>query len=153
MKDAYKKPRKREIDKLQPELEKYEVSNLHIAAAKNNLTRVKACLYNENIDVNQKDAGGNTPLHYAARYNNCKVAEYLLKAGAEVDERNNHDQTPLHYAHQAFALEVREILRDRDASTKARDVFGRCPGITKKIRVPKNKAIPLLAGMKELTEI
>jgi ankyrin repeat protein len=50
-------------------------------------------------DVNAMDAGGETPLMYAAGYNkNCEVITMLLTAGADPYARDDAFLTPLMYA-------------------------------------------------------
>jgi len=44
------------------------------------------------------DKDGNSPLHYACKYNRISVAILLARAGADVNAKNNIGWTPLHTA-------------------------------------------------------
>ena len=58
-------------------------------------------LINEGIDINLKDSGGNTALHYLCDDNSTdydevfKLIKILLDKGADVNERNKQQSTPL----------------------------------------------------------
>ena len=49
-------------------------------------------------DVNEQDALGNTPIHYAATYGNTDAIKELVDFGADVNVPNNVGNTPLHNA-------------------------------------------------------
>lgn len=51
-----------------------------------------------NLNINEKDNSGNTPLHYACFHNFLETADLLIKYGANINAKNNSDNTPLHYA-------------------------------------------------------
>ena len=48
------------------------------------------------VDVNAKNVGGDTPLHYAM--GKIEIAELLIAKGADVNARDAYGGTPLHYA-------------------------------------------------------
>ena len=51
------------------------------------------------VDVRQKDAAGNSPLHWAAKYSeDAEVIDALIKAGAKVNSRDRNRCIPLHDA-------------------------------------------------------
>lgn len=56
------------------------------------------CLLKEGIDVNSRDADGQTPLHYAALVGYLKVVEILVESKASVWSRSNMGRLPVHYA-------------------------------------------------------
>lgn len=66
----------------------FKYSDNHSVSILNNL--IKA-----NIDVNEKDEEGNTPLHDAIIFSNNVVVEQLIKNGAKLDIRNNYGDTPM----------------------------------------------------------
>ena len=49
-----------------------------------------------------------TPLHYAARYDQEAAVRFLLSAGANVNQTSNSGRTPHSYAHSA---RVEKLLR------------------------------------------
>lgn len=124
----------------------YGITELHLRAALNRRDKLKKVLAEEEFDVNVKDHAGNTPLHYAARYNNLDIIHILYVAGAEVDIQNNKGQTPLHFAFQAYQLDAVEALRHRGASTKVKDKRGVVPAATKRLRIEGRQPIPLLTA-------
>lgn len=64
------------------------------------------------LDVNTKDADGNTPLHLAAQEGDHKKVEALLKNGADVDAKGKNGNTPLHIAtHKRCAQSVKVLLK------------------------------------------
>lgn len=145
------RPSKSNVPEPNEEAITYGVNRLHISAALNSLSQASKCIKNENQNIDGRDAGGNSPLHYAARYNNVTMINWLLENGANVHVQNNHGQNALHYAYQAYALDAVEALRDNGASTKVRDVHGVVPAATRRLRTKKNAQIPLLSGLDELT--
>src|SRR5579883_2324789 len=62
------------------------------------------------VDVNARDADGNTPLLLAAVYAGPECVELLLKKGADVNAANKLGVTPLHRA--ATNYEKAKLLID-----------------------------------------
>jgi ankyrin repeat protein len=75
------------------------------------------------VDVNARDADGNTPLLLAAVYAGPECVELLLKKGAEVNAKNKFGATPLHRA--ATNYEKAKLLIDAGADVKAKTKSGR----------------------------
>ena len=96
----------------------YQKEQLHFAADKGDLDRVKE-LIASGYDVNSFDDGLSlTPLHYAAKAENLEVMKYLLAVGADV---NAHDEerigeTPLGEVAANCSYEVAKILTDAGAN-------------------------------------
>ncbi|MDE2794833.1 MAG: ankyrin repeat domain-containing protein [Gemmatimonadota bacterium] len=79
------------------------------------------------VDWDSPD-GGNTPLHFAARYSwDPAVFVVLIEAGADVEARNGHGQTPLHLAAQGNKPVVVSQLVEAGADLDARDRNGNTP--------------------------
>ena len=67
------------------------------------------------VEVDAKNDGGWTPLHYAAGGGHAAAAEALLRAGADVGAKDRGGNTPLDAA-QAFEHEqMAELLRSHGA--------------------------------------
>lgn len=58
---------------------------------------VSRCL-RAGANVNARDAGGLTPLHFAAAKNKTAVVDALLKAGADAGARDRIGRTPFDFA-------------------------------------------------------
>jgi ankyrin repeat protein len=75
---------------------------LHVACLYKNTDLVELLLsyytgYSTNADVNARDNGGSTPLHYACGFGyNKKIVELLIQNGADVNAINYSNRTPLH---------------------------------------------------------
>ena len=50
------------------------------------------------VDVNAKNVGGGTPLHYAAFNGHKEIVELLIAEGAEVNAKTKRGETPLDLA-------------------------------------------------------
>lgn len=60
---------------------------------------IKEALLNKSIDINRKNAQGDTSLHVAVRRKNTRIVELLIRRGA-VNIENNHYKTPLKMAEE-----------------------------------------------------
>lgn len=66
----------------------------------NHETRMKmieTLLHQKGIDLDARDADGQTALHYAVTKENLDVVRLLLKHGADAKVEDVHDKTPIHY--------------------------------------------------------
>ena len=59
---------------------------------------VKILLERGDIDLNRRDAEGNTALHYACREGFRDLVVLLLEKGADASSVNHRGETPLHAA-------------------------------------------------------
>ena len=59
---------------------------------------VKLLLERGGIELNRRDAEGNTALHYVCRQGFRDLAALLLDRGADPSQTNNRSETPLHTA-------------------------------------------------------
>jgi len=78
----------------------------------------------------ETDAGGLSPLHWAAKKGSIRCAAILLDSGMDVNLRTKVAYTPLHLAasgHEQGHLEIVKLLIDRGAKVDARDNFKRTP--------------------------
>ena len=79
------------------------------------------------IDFKCPDAGGETPIHRAARTNSVKIMQLLKTHGANMASRNKDGQTPMHIAACANATEAMAWLKAQGANTNVRDSLGQTP--------------------------
>lgn len=104
----------------------------------NNLTFLNACrngqksivqifLKKGGIDVNKRDAEGNTPLYYACLKGNRDIVALLLDSGADATCVNNRSETPLHAAARSGNKEILGKLLMSGADVNATDNEGRTP--------------------------
>ena len=104
----------------------------------NSLTFLNACrngqksivqifLKKGGIDVNKRDAEGNTPLHHACQKGYRDITVMLLEKDADVTATNNMSETPLHAAARTGNKEIIERLLDRGADINATDKDGKTP--------------------------
>ena len=85
---------------------------LHRAAICDNVKNLRHLLATSNVDINDKDWLGRTPLHRAAEYNLIQNVEWLLFHGADPQATNNHGQTPAEIvAFQYGGLPERNLIR------------------------------------------
>ena len=87
-------------------------------------------LANKSVDVNQKDASGNTALHLICSNSRTAagskaLAEVLLSNGANANATNNHLLTPIHFT--SCPDEVAQILLTNGAKIDAADENGHTP--------------------------
>lgn len=86
--------------------------------AKGNLEEVKKILSYKNINVNDADFAGTTPLHEAALEGYYEIAELLLTNGAEIDIQSGQmdKDTPLIDAVSNLHLDVVNLLLEKGAN-------------------------------------
>ena len=84
-------------------------------------------LINRGAEVDARDEGGWTPLHYAAVHDSIDVAQLLTEKGAEVDARDKYGDTPLHRVVQKDSLSVGKLLITNGADIDAMNKYGHTP--------------------------
>lgn len=88
---------------------------------------VKILLDRGCIDLNRRDAEGNTALHYACRQGFRDIISMLLDHGADVTRTNNRSETPLHAAARNGNREILARLIEAGANMDAADNVGCTP--------------------------
>lgn len=85
-------------------------------------------LINYGADVNEKDAEGKTPLHWAVFHDNLPLVRQLLLAGADVSAITKVElQTPLFYAVKYASKDVYDLLKAVGADENFSDVNNQSP--------------------------
>eukprot|EP00803_Ostreobium_quekettii_P006412 evm.model.scf_1038.1 EVM.evm.TU.scf_1038.1 scf_1038:4858-7344(+) len=62
------------------------------------------------VNINEKDRYGRTPLHWAAEHGHKITAEILIDLGAEVRATENLGRTPIHLAARSTHCELLQSL-------------------------------------------
>ena len=83
----------------------------------------------QGADVNSSDENGNTPLHWAARWNTSPATvRLLLDSGAKVDSADGEGLTPLHVAAAwSKTPEVMELMLAEVEDVNVRGKYGETP--------------------------
>lgn len=78
------------------------------------------------VDVNERDAFGQTPLFYCIGDGEVipKMAQRLIKAGAKVNAQDRRGKTPLHYHAGSSYIEVMQLLLANGADPHIKDNDG-----------------------------
>ena len=79
------------------------------------------------FDINRRDAGGNSSLHYACAKGHRDIASLLTENGADTNLPNNVSETPLHLAAAQGNKEILDNLLRHGAQINVTDKEGRTP--------------------------
>ncbi|HEX6183002.1 MAG TPA: ankyrin repeat domain-containing protein [Pyrinomonadaceae bacterium] len=96
------------------------INELMVAASRGDLSRVEALL-RDGLDVNARDAFGQTALIYAASAGHQTVAEELIDAGADIDARNRNNKSACDLAAARGHAVLAALLRNARLFIAARD--------------------------------
>ena len=103
-----------------------EIVELRIAAQNGDLARLHAALA-EGVDVDFRDADGETALHCAAYFGHTACLKALLAAGASVDHVESEGGIPLHCASYAGCAACVRILIAAGSDVHREDQCGWTP--------------------------
>ncbi|KAM5151803.1 ankyrin repeat and SAM domain-containing protein 3 [Mantella aurantiaca] len=98
--------------------------DLHTAASIGQYEVVERCVLRKDMDLNQQNLGGWTPVMYASYIGHDAVVSLLLKAGVDVNCRTPSGQTPLMLAASCGNERVAAFLIQQGAEIEARDARG-----------------------------
>ena len=92
-------------------------------------------LLEKNVNINERDIAGRTPLFYAVRNGNLKDTILLIDKGADMTMTDDYGHTPAHVAAiktgaydpkiSDHYLEILKSLKEKGADLDARDYRGR----------------------------
>ncbi len=126
-----------EFDKVKELLEKGANANskdkvaddslIIIAARKNQLELVKLLIL-KGANINDANAFGKTPLHYAVVNENVEMIKFLIDLGANLEARDEEEKTPIFIASWLnTSFEVLKVLVDSGANVNAKNERGETP--------------------------
>ena len=81
------------------------------------------------IDINKRDAEGNTPLYHACLKGYRDIVVLLLDNGADSSIANNHSESPLHAAARSGNKEIIARLVEKGIDLNATDNEGHITGV------------------------
>lgn len=95
------------------------------------LRHVEEGFYNSvkysNVDVNTKDASGNSGIHLAAAGANVEIIKLLLELGGNINILNKNNETALHIAIYTRDLDFIRFLISYGCDLNAQSFDGRTP--------------------------
>ena len=104
-----------------------EIHNVCMRPTAENLEKAKALIAANPAVVNEKGAGGNTPLMWVAFRGNKDFMLLLITNKADVNARDQYDSTALHSAALTNNKEAVQALLDAGAKVDATDSVTRTP--------------------------
>ncbi|UIP91429.1 ankyrin repeat domain-containing protein [Wolbachia pipientis] len=103
-----------------------KVTLLHLAASCN-LENIVNALIEKGANVNEKGAGGKTPLCGAVLCDNMVMVDALIKEGADVNSVDILRRTPLHWAALRGNMVMVDALIKKGADVNSVDMWGETP--------------------------
>lgn len=80
------------------------------------------------IDINQADRNGYTPLHFAVQENNYSVVEALIRKKAMIDPIDKYGNTPLYKCvTERVNINITTVLLEHGANVAIKNGFGYSP--------------------------
>ncbi len=101
-------------------------ANLLYAARAGKVKSVKKYVA-RGADINTRDEGGRTALHWAAALDHTEIAGFLLSKGAKTDIKDEAERTALHEAALWGSVKTVDVLVKAGAEVNRMDVFGETP--------------------------
>jgi len=101
--------------------------------------------------INEKDANGNTPLHYALKK---EIIQYLVEKELDINIQNYNNETPLHCAcrRKEISLDIIKCFIESGADIKIKNRYEKTPIYYLLKRNPNNEKIQKIVDyLKELT--
>ncbi|MBZ3879599.1 Ankyrin repeat and SAM domain-containing protein 3 [Sciurus carolinensis] len=98
--------------------------DLHTAASIGQYEVVKECVQRGELDLNEKNGGGWTPLMYASYIGHDTIVHLLLEAGVSVNVPTPEGQTPLMLASSCGNESIAYFLLQQGAELEMKDIHG-----------------------------
>nr|XP_034987650.1 ankyrin repeat and SAM domain-containing protein 3 isoform X3 [Zootoca vivipara] len=98
--------------------------DLHTAASIGQYEVVKESIQRGEVDLNQRNCGGWTPLMYASYIGHDTIVRILLEAGVNVNVPTPEGQTPLMLASSCGNESVAAFLLQQGAELEMKDIHG-----------------------------
>ncbi|NXD02708.1 ANKS3 protein, partial [Certhia familiaris] len=98
--------------------------DLHTASSVGQYEVVQECIRRGNLDLNQRNCGGWTPLMYASYIGHDNIVHLLLEAGVNVNIPTPEGQTPLMLASSCGNESVAYFLLQQGAELEMKDIHG-----------------------------
>lgn len=105
-------------------MDSFGITPLMLAVIDGDEEGVEVFLKSSKQLINNKDIGGATALHLAARSGNAKIVEILINQGAKLDLPDNEGWTPLMRASVNGHSEIVNLLVNRGSNAFALNNFG-----------------------------
>jgi hypothetical protein len=101
--------------------------NLFLTSSDGDINGLRALLNTGLIDINARNAYGNSPLMQAALHSRVDTLRLLLARGANPDHRNDLGLTALHIAAKLGRGDMVRVLTHMDANPNIKDTYGNSP--------------------------
>ena len=101
--------------------------NFYKVCGEGDLDIVRAMVERTQVELENRDELGWTPLHQATWKGHLSVVQYLCEQGANKEARSDHSWTPLLYAAQYGHLAVVQYLCEQGVDEEVRDIDGQTP--------------------------
>ncbi|NXH83814.1 ANKS3 protein, partial [Edolisoma coerulescens] len=98
--------------------------DLHTASSVGQYEVVQECIQRGELDLNQRNCGGWTPLMYASYIGHDNIVHLLLEAGVNVNIPTPEGQTPLMLASSCGNESVAYFLLQQGAELEMKDIHG-----------------------------
>ncbi len=118
---------------------------IHDAAQKGDLAKVKSLITNDPTLVNSRDDRQAVPLHWSAGTGRKDVTDFLLANKADVSAKDIFGGTPLHWAAAHGQKDTAELLLAHKADVNATDNSGAKPEMSK-LSAEASKATYIVGG-------
>ena len=118
--------------------DRYGRNPLHLATINPESVRIYnpiPILLEKNVNINERDIAGRTPLFYAVRNGNLEDVKFLIDNGADMALADDYGHTPAHVAaiktgaydlkSSAHYFEILKFLKEEGADMNAKDYRGR----------------------------